>query len=228
MGDELPRADGINYQRLYEYRFRNVDQASRDAVWREIARFLSHELGNPDRVLDPGAGRREFINALTASERWTIDAVAYEGVQDDPSVHAIIGDARSVELPSDYFDGVLVSNLLEHFTTQEDIGGFLARMRVAMRLGGRIALLGPNFRYCPDEYFDCADHTLALTHVAIAEHLYAAGFDVARVVPRFLPYSFRSRLPSGGLLVRAYLKMPIAWRVLGKQYLVIGERPRDD
>ena len=58
--------------------------------------------------------------------------------------------------------------------------------------------MGPNFRYCSHEYFDCADHTLIFTHVAIEEHLYAAGFEPERIVPRFLPYSFRGRLPPRG------------------------------
>jgi len=63
-----------------------------------------------------------------------------------------------------------------------------------MEPGGTLAILGPNFRYCPGRYFDCADHTLALTHVTVAEHMYAAGFEVAAVIPRFLPYSFCGRL----------------------------------
>jgi hypothetical protein len=62
--------------------------------------------------------------------------------------------------------------------------------------------MGPNFRYCAREYFDCADHTLALTHVAVAEHLHAAGFEPVKVVPRYLPYSFRSRLPALRTLTR--------------------------
>jgi hypothetical protein len=37
--------------------------------------------------------------------------------------------------------------------------------------GGTFAIMGPNFRYCSDEYFDCADHTLIFTHVATEEHL---------------------------------------------------------
>jgi hypothetical protein len=36
--DPVPAA-GINYERLYTYRFRGVDQASRQAVWQEIARY---------------------------------------------------------------------------------------------------------------------------------------------------------------------------------------------
>jgi hypothetical protein len=97
-------------------------------------------------------------------------------------------------------------------------------MRELLTVGGRIAVLGPNFRYCSREYFDCADHTLALTHVSVEEHLYAAGFEIETVDARFLPYSFRSRLPTGRVGVRAYLRFPPAWRLLGKQFLVIGRR----
>ena len=58
---------------------------------------------------------------------------------------------------------------------------------------GQIVVMGPNFRFCYREYFDCADHTLALTHTTVAEHLYAAGFQVTQIRPQFLPYSFRKR-----------------------------------
>jgi hypothetical protein len=84
--------------------------------------------------------------------------------------------------------------------------------------------MGPNFRYCSKEYFDMADHTLIFTHLSIAEHLYAAGFGIERVVARFLPYSFTGKLPPSPALTRRYLDLPSAWRALGKQFLVIGRR----
>ena len=52
-------AGGINYERLYTYRFRDFDQVSRQAVWREIARHVHGRMGAPQRVLDPAAGRGE-------------------------------------------------------------------------------------------------------------------------------------------------------------------------
>jgi hypothetical protein len=60
--------------------------------------------------------------------------------------------------------------------------------------------------------------------VAVVEHLYAAGFEVTAVIPRFLPYSFRGRLPSSPALARSYLRLPALWRVLGKQFLVLGTK----
>ncbi len=216
--------EGIDYERLYDYRFRRVDQRARQAVWHEIARYLYRLLGEPACVLDPGAGRGEFINAVPALERWCVDAVQHIAAELDPAVKVFVGDVRSIDLPAKHFDAVFISNLLEHFGTQDEIATFLARMRRVLQPNGRIAVMGPNFRYCSKEYFDFADHTLALTHVAVAEHLHAAGFTVDRIVPRFLPYSFRGRLPTTPSLVRAYLRTPLAWRLLGKQFLVLGTK----
>lgn len=215
----------MNYQRLYEYRFRDVDQNARAAVWAEIAPYIHEKLGRPQTVLDPAAGRGEFINAVPARERWAVDRVEYAEGTFPPDVRVVIADALAAELPSAHFDGVFVSNFLEHLPTQEAVATFLERMYAATAPGGRIAIMGPNFRYCVSEYFDMADHTLIFTHLAIKEHLYAAGFLPERVDARFLPYSFTSRLPASGPLIRQYLKMPLAWRVFGKQFLVIGRRP---
>lgn len=66
---------------------------------------------------------------------------------------------------------------------------------------------------------------LALTHVAVAEHLHAAGIGLGVVVPRSLPYSFRGRFPASAELTRTYLHNPALWRLAGKQFLVIGTKP---
>jgi hypothetical protein len=210
----------IDYERLYEFRFRRVSQASRDAVWREIANQLYDWLGRPQCVLDAAAGRGEFITAVPAAERWAIDMIDYLG--DRPGIHQVVGDVRTTELPKGHFDGVLVSNFLEHLSDADEIGALLRRLRRTMSTGGKIAVLGPNFRFCSREYFDYADHTIALTHLAVEEHLYAAGFAIDRVVPRYLPYTFRGRLPTTPALVRAYLQFPLAWKILGKQYFVLA------
>jgi hypothetical protein len=214
----------INYERLYHYRFQGVDQEKRQAVWSEIATYVYRRMGSPARVLDPAAGRCEFINAIPADERWVVDAVDYGEFRDN-GVKAIFGDVLDVDLPATHFDGVFVSNFLEHLPSQDTIAVVLGKLCASMQSGGTIAVVGPNFRYCAAEYFDCADHTVALTHVAVAEHLHAAGFEVSAIVPRFLPYSFRSVLPASRLLTKAYLRFPVLWRVLGKQFLVLGVKP---
>lgn len=214
----------VNYQRLYEYRFRNITQGRRDSVWAIVAQMLYETLGRPDRVLDPAAGRCEFINAVPSPERWGVDAVAYDGRVAREGTRLIVSEIMEADLPREYFDGVFISNFLEHLPSQEAVAEFLGRMRDCMRPGGRVAVMGPNFRYCAAEYFDFADHTVILTERAVEEHLYAAGFDIIRVYPQFLPFTFSGKLPSHPALVHAYLRFPILWRILGKQFLVIAER----
>ena len=213
----------MNYGRLYQYRFRGIDQSAREEVWKEIAPHVYGLMGRPAKVLDPAAGRGEFINNIPASERWAVDSVVYPEHIPHPGTTVIVSDIFDAELPGGHFDGIWVSNFLEHLPSQDAIASFLEKMYTAAAPGGCIAVMGPNFRYCEREYFDCADHTLALTHVAIAEHLYAAGFEPVKVIPRYLPYSFRSRLPASRTLTRRYLRLPSVWRLLGKQYLVIGQ-----
>jgi len=215
---------GINFQRLYEYRFRDVDQAGREKVWSEIARYVHARMGAPKRVLDPAAGRGEFIMAVPAAERWGVDLVSH-GVAEGAGTKMIISDIMDADLPDDYFDGVFLSNFLEHLPDQNAVADVLARLWQAMQPGGRIAIMGPNFRYCAKEYFDCADHTVILSHVAVEEHLYAAGFDVVEVHPKFLPFSFRGVFPPSAKLTRTYLSTRPLWKVLGKQFLAIGRKP---
>ena len=58
----------------------------------------------------------------------------------------------------------------------------------------------------------------------MAEHLYAAGFEITRRCPRFLPYSFRGLLPPSPRLTSAYLRTPPLWRPLGKQFFLIARK----
>lgn len=214
---------GINCDRLYSYRFHDVDQAGRQAVWREIARYAHGRMGAPQRILDPAAGRGEFITAVPAAERWGVDLFG-QGVPESAGVKMILSDIMDAALPADYFDGVFVSNFLEHLSGQNVVADVLSKLHAVMEPGGQIAIMGPNFRYCVREYFDCADHTVILTHVAVAEHLHSAGFEVTGVVPRFLPYSFRGLLPPSPLLTRIYLRTPALWPLLGKQFLVLARK----
>jgi hypothetical protein len=185
----------VNYERLYSFRFRDIDQDGRIAVWQQIGPHVHGLMGSPQKVLDPAAGRGEFIGAIPAKETWAVDAVSYDEAAHKPDTKVITAMIMDAELPTGHFDGVFVSNFLEHLYDQEAIAAFLEKMNASMESGGRIAIMGPNYRYCSDEYWDCADHYVALTHVAIEEHLYAAGFEIERVIPRYLPYSFRGILP---------------------------------
>src|SRR5437868_9436798 len=56
----------LDYGRLYDFRFRDVDQSARRNVWTQIAPFIWNQMGRPERVLDPAGGFGEFVNAVPA------------------------------------------------------------------------------------------------------------------------------------------------------------------
>ena len=110
------------------------------------------------------------------------------------------------------------------YNSQEEVAALLEKMFRCLKPGGRIAIMGPNFKYAYRAYFDFADHTVILSELGVAEHLYGAGFEIGNIYPRFLPLSFRGGIPVSRLLVRTYLSMSWAWRFFGKQFLLIGKK----
>jgi len=215
----------MNYERIYKYRFDGVDTKKKLLTWGLLAQFLYKKLGKPERTLDPAAGLCEFINAIPSKERWAIDLNdEFISKYIDKDVKKIIGNNLEVDIPENYFDAVFVSNFLEHLHTQEEVSFFLERMYRSLRPGGRIAVMGPNFKYVSRQYFDFADHTVILSELGVAEHLYGAGFDKIDITPRFLPLSFRGGLPVNKFLINTYLSIPLAWRFMGKQFLLIAQK----
>jgi hypothetical protein len=215
----------MNYQRIYEYRFQGINKAQKMIVWTEIAKFIYHKLQKPSSILDPAGGMCEFINAVPSAEKWAIDLnKIFLAEHAAPEVKQLIGNNLEIPLPENYFAGVFISNFLEHLHTQEEVALFLTRMHQTIKVGGHIAVIGPNFKYTSKEYFDFADHTVILSDLGVAEHLYGAGFEIVKIYPKFLPLSFRGKLPVHKWLVQLYLKLPIAWNILGKQFLVIAKK----
>jgi hypothetical protein len=66
------------------------------------------------------------------------------------------------------------------------------------------------------------DHITPVDDRALVEALHAEGYAVDVCIPRFLPYTTKSGLPHGPGLVRLYLRMPLAWKVLGAQAFVVA------
>jgi SAM-dependent methyltransferase len=214
----------MNLGRSYDYRFRDVNQDDRQLVWNEIAKFVYEQMDRPAKILDPAAGRCEFLRALPAAEKWAIDSTEQPGQTGD-RIKMIYADTLSAELPQDYFDGIFISNFLEHLPDHPTVARFLEKMWGALAPGGRIAILGPNFRHCVKEYFDFSDHIVPLTDVAVKEFMYGAGFEITAAHAQFLPLSFRSRLPASARMARLYLNLPLAWKFFGKQFLLFGKKP---
>jgi hypothetical protein len=99
----------------------------------------------------------------------------------------------------------------------------MREVRRVLKPGGRMIVLQPNIRYVGAAYWDYIDHKVAITDRSLAEAAVLSGFEVERLIPRLLPYSTRSRLPQHPALVRAYLHVPLAWHLLGKQALMVAK-----
>jgi SAM-dependent methyltransferase len=209
---------------IYNARFSDEDAAEKDSLWREITRYLQRFVPERATVLDIACDRGYFIRNIDAHEKWAADLA-------DVSEH--LGDIKFVqanglqlheELPTTYFDLIFMSNYLEHLRSREDVVQQLRVARELLRPGGRVLILQPNIRFTGPRYWDFIDHYTALTESSLAEAAELAGLHTTRVIPRFLPYTTKSRMPQHHLLVRAYLACPPLWRLLGQQTLYVATR----
>jgi SAM-dependent methyltransferase len=215
----------LNYESIYKFRFSGIDPQKKLGVWKEISKKIYNLMDCPMKVLDPAGGQLEFIGQIDAPERWVVDLVKYDSVAAVEGLRYVVSDIFKADLPTNHFDGVFVSNFLEHLRGPEDIAKLLKKIISHMTPGGRIAIMGPNYKYTAADYFDFADHIIPLSHLAVAEHLYAAGFELSLIIPKFVPFSVRGRLPPSPLLARLYLSLPLFWHFFGKQFLIVAKKP---
>ena len=218
-------ADGEQLRRLYAERFAG-DRDRRAALWRALcAGFFDRYVRPDDTVLDLAAGGCEFINAVSAGTRIAVDVnpAVREAAAD--WVTTIVASAdRLTGVPDASVDVVFASNFFEH-VDRETILAVMTEGRRVLRPGGRFLVLQPNIRFCARDYWMFFDHVTPIDDRALVEAFRLAGLEVTTVVPRFLPYTTKGRLPPSPLLVRAYLAFPPAWRLLGKQSFLVAERP---
>ena len=127
-------------------------------------------------------------------------------------------------LPDGSLDVVFTSNFFEHLPDKPALGRTLDEIRRCLRSGGRLVALGPNIKYLSGAYWDFWDHYIPLTELSLKEALVTRGFGVDVCLGRFLPYTMASGPRYPVALLRAYLKLPFAWRLFGKQFLVVGTR----
>lgn len=213
---------------LYRSRFGDAELDRKMAIWRVLcADFFQRYVDPGDSVLDLACGSGEFINNIRAARRIGVDLRGDSARAVDPDV--LFMQASATEL-SPIADGsvncVFTSNFLEHLPSKDDLLKVFSEVRRVLAPNGRFLIMGPNIRYVPGEYWDFFDHHLPLSERSVVEALQLGGFAIDEAVPRFLPYSTKSRLPQKPWLVSWYLRVPLAWPLLGKQFFVVGRRGR--
>jgi SAM-dependent methyltransferase len=217
----------VELEKLYHQRFPDAALAQKHAIWKVLCDdFFSRHVKASDTVVDIGAGYCEFINNIRAARKIAVDLNPDVRRFAAPDVRVINESCTAIrELDSDSVDVVFMSNFLEHLPNKDLVlDTFRETLRI-LRQGGRVLVLQPNIRYLPGEYWDYFDHHTPLTERSLVEGLQLAGFEPTTVIARFLPYTTKSRLPQAPWLVRLYLKVPLAWHILGKQAFVVALKP---
>lgn len=210
---------------LYETRFDRRAAQAKDAMWREIVRYLDRYIDDAAPVLDLACDRGHFIRSVHSVERWATDIRDVSEAL-EPGINFVQAsglDLASV-LPNGYFGTVFMSNYLEHLPSSDAV---IEQLRVAYQLlrpGGRLIILQPNIRLTGPGYWDFIDHKVALTDASLLEAAALANLTTEEVIVRFLPFSTKGRLPTRPALVRLYLRIRPAWLLLGKQTLYVGRR----
>jgi ubiquinone/menaquinone biosynthesis C-methylase UbiE len=212
---------------IYAKRFGDMGAERRDRLWKVLCRsFFDRRMIADGSVLDLACGYGEFVNNVAVRTRYAVDLNPDAAGRLDPAVNFVRGPADDLAFLTDNsLDRVFTSNFLEHLPNKAACDRLLAEVRRVLKPGGRFIVMGPNIRYLYNRYWDFYDHALPLSHLSMAEGLSANGYRTVEVIDRFLPFTMQSRLPTADFMVRAYLALPLAWRVLGKQFLVTGEKP---
>jgi len=213
------------YRRRFE-----AEREGREVVWRTLVdAWFSRYLEHASAVLDLGCGWGEFVNHVDVPTRYGLDLNPEAQRHLDPGVELIAQPASEPwPLQDRSLDLVFTSNFLEHLASREAITATLAEAFRCLRPGGRMVCLGPNIRYARGAYWDFFDHLIPLTERSLVEALELCGFRSEHVVPRFLPFTMAGRRPPPPLLIRAYLRCPPAWRLVGRQFLVVARTPEED
>ena len=213
--------------RLYKIRFEEAHLPRKNEIWSVLCEdFFSRFIGPDDTLLDIACGYGEFSNNMRAGRKIAVDLNrdAKTFLDDDVEFNYLSATELS-ELGENTVDVAFTSNFLEHLPDKEALDTLLEELKVVLKPGGRFVIMGPNLRYLSGEYWDFYDHHLGLTHLSLSEALQLKGYAVDTCIDRFLPYTTQGALPTHPALVRLYLKVPLAWRIMGKQFLLVARLP---
>lgn len=216
--EELRRIYGARFEKNLDYRKR---------VWGVLApEFFQNYVPPAATVLDLGCGYGEFINAIRCGRKLAMDlnpdaprflAADVQFLQQDCSTRW--------ECRDNSLDLVFTSNFFEHLPGKNALKLTLEEGFRCLQPGGKLIAMGPNIRFLTDKYWDFWDHHLALSDRSLAEGLENCGFTILENHARFLPYTMVGRRESPLALISLYLKLPLAWKIFGSQFLIVATKP---
>jgi len=210
---------------IYSRRF-DAHVAYRNAVWKVLSKsFFPRYIDARATILDLGCGYGELINNIQCAKKYAMDLNPNARTYLAPGIDFLHQDcSHPWELADESLDVVFTSNFFEHLPSRQAIADTLLQAKRCLRSGGRFIAMGPNGKYVGGAYWDFWDHHIALTERSMVEILEIQGFQVEGVIDRFLPYTMVNSRAYPMFLVSLYLMFPLAWKFMGKQFLVIARK----
>jgi SAM-dependent methyltransferase len=210
-----------------EYRQRFAPVARyRERVWRILVDDCFQRYVPVDgAVLDLGCGWGEFIRNVRAGRRIAMDLNPEMPERVGAGVEAVLHDcSRPWPLGDGVLDTVFTSNFFEHLPDKDALRRTVLEACRCLKPGGRIVCLGPNIDVVQGAYWHFWDHFIPLTDESLGELLRLSGFEIERSERRFLPYTMARGFTPPPFFLKAYLRCPPAWRIFGKQFLVVARK----
>lgn len=215
--------DNLEVQTIYERRF-TPDVVFRRQMWDILCHdFFQRYVPKNSTVLEVAAGYCEFINNIKAERKIAVDINPHTKEYANKEVEVVITTSTDLSmLPESSIDIVFCSNFFEHLT-KPDIVTTIQQIWRVLKKGGQFLILQPNIRYCSRQYWMFFDHITPLDEHSLAEALETNKFEVKHTIVRFMPFTVKGRLPKSLFLVKAYLKLPLAWKFFGQQSFMIAQ-----
>lgn len=218
-----------NNQEMYHNRFNDEEVKTKKNTWGAICRYLEKFLPRKETklVVDVAAGYCDFINNIRCKgNKVAIDINPDVKKYAHSDVKTIVGSIQNL---SEYVEKGTVtiffmSNFLEHISKKE-IEELLKEEYKLLDSGGQVWILTPNIRYVGGKYWDFYDHITPITEKSVIEIAMLCGFEVKKCIPRFLPFTTKSKLPQAEWIVALYLKlMPLSGMIFGEQSFIILQK----
>jgi SAM-dependent methyltransferase len=211
-------------QQIYRTRF-SAQRSYRQRVWEVLCPFFTRWISPGATVLDLGCGWCEFINTIQCQAKFAMDLNPDSQLYARPEVTLLRQDCSETwRLGDGTLHVVFSSNFFEHLPTKVALEKTVVEAHRTLKPGGRLICMGPNIKYVPGAYWDFIDHHLPLTERSLVELMEKCGFEVEYCLDRFLPYTMAQGPRYPVRMLGAYLSFPLAWRLFGKQFLVVARK----
>ena len=222
----VPPHSASDLEQIYRIRFSGLEDYRR-AVWSVLTHEIFSKWIAPDSsVLDLGSGYCEFINQIPARSKYAMDLNPATKVHATADVTVLLQDC-SVEwqVPPGTLDAIFTSNFFEHLPDKAALERTVQTAFRCLKPGARLIALGPNIRYTGTAYWDFYDHYIALTELSLVELFRKCGLEIEYSRAQFLPYTMATGPRYPICVLKTYLRLPLLWRLFGKQFLVVARKP---